>query len=191
MSNETILELHITPLRIIRLKFVMNYYFNLSLYTIDLDMSKIIGGIFMSDLSMYGAVNEYLNNDSLFDSKKKGVNKKSYISDFFVPRELVEEKKVKKKGKKKKKKVNMELPEKYRGEYNPADFSLKQMRGEADSIESYLNIINSFAIIKGISPEQYKEAVKKVKELIKYLREGKYWKVYRTKDDDWNDDDDL
>lgn len=141
----------------------------------------------MDDLLSYGVIDEYLNNDALFESKKKGGDKKSYISSFFTQKVVEEEKKDKKK--KKKEKVNMELPAKYRGEYNPSDYSLKQMREEADSIESYLNIINSFAIIKGLSPKEYKESVKKVKELIKYLREGKYWKVYRTKDDEWNDDD--
>ena len=146
----------------------------------------------MDDFIACAIIDKYLNNDTMFKSKKKGDDKKSYISSFFAPKVIVEEKKKdKKKGKKKKEKVNMELPEKYRGEYNPADFSLKQMREEADSIEAYLNIINSFAIIKGLTPKQYKESVKKTKELIKYLREGKFWKVYRTKDDGWDDDDDI
>ena len=43
----------------------------------------------------------------------------------------------------------------------------------ADSLESYLDIITSYVIIEGITEEEYEDAVKTVKKLIKKLRKGK------------------
>lgn len=55
------------------------------------------------------------------------------------------------------------------------------MDAMADNYKAYLDIIDSFIIIEGISQEEYDDARKKVKKLIKYLREGKAEKVFSKK----------
>ena len=54
-----------------------------------------------------------------------------------------------------------------------AKYDQKTMDYIADSLESYLDIITSYVIIEGITEEEYEDAVKTVKKLIKKLRKGK------------------
>lgn len=52
------------------------------------------------------------------------------------------------------------------------NYDKKLMKKMADNLENYLNIINRYVIIEGISKEEYDASVKKVKKLIKKLRKG-------------------
>lgn len=52
------------------------------------------------------------------------------------------------------------------------------MNKMADNFESYLEIIENYVIIEGVSDEEYKKAVETVKKLIKHLRKGKGDKVF-------------
>ena len=52
------------------------------------------------------------------------------------------------------------------------------MKNMADNLENYLNIVQPYLIIQGITKEEYDDAVKKVKKLIKHLRNGKGEKVF-------------
>ena len=54
-----------------------------------------------------------------------------------------------------------------------AKYDQKTMDCIADSLESYRDIITSYVIIEGITEEEYEDAVKTVKKLIKKLRKGK------------------
>lgn len=47
------------------------------------------------------------------------------------------------------------------------------MESMADNLENYLSIIDSYIIIDGISKDEYDDAVKTVRKLIKKLRKGK------------------
>ena len=59
-----------------------------------------------------------------------------------------------------------------------AKYDQKTMDYIADSLESYLDIITSYVIIEGITEEEYEDAVKTVKKLIKKFRKGKGDDVY-------------
>lgn len=52
-------------------------------------------------------------------------------------------------------------------------YDKKLMERMADDFENYLDIIDSYVIIEGITKEEYDEAVKTVRKLIKKLRKGK------------------
>ena len=52
------------------------------------------------------------------------------------------------------------------------------MKSMADNLENYLNIIDNYVIIEGITKEEYDDAVKKIKKLIKKLRKGKGDEVF-------------
>lgn len=56
--------------------------------------------------------------------------------------------------------------------------SYEEMLEAADNFEGYLEILDNFAIIRGINPTTYKKAVKTVKKMIKLLRAGKGAEVY-------------
>lgn len=58
--------------------------------------------------------------------------------------------------------------------------SYQKMLEDADCYESYLDTIETYCIIKNLSPKKYKKAVQKIRKMIKYLREGKGDKVYNT-----------
>lgn len=47
------------------------------------------------------------------------------------------------------------------------------MNDMADNLENYLSIVDRYIIIEGLSKEEYDDAVKTVKKLIKKLRKGK------------------
>ncbi len=53
------------------------------------------------------------------------------------------------------------------------EYDKKLMKAMADNLENYLNIIDSYVIIEGITKDEYDDAVKTVKKLIKKLRKGK------------------
>lgn len=55
---------------------------------------------------------------------------------------------------------------------------LKEMKLQADSLERYLDLVDTFEILEGMTEETYAESKKKTKELIKYLRKGRCSKCY-------------
>lgn len=57
-------------------------------------------------------------------------------------------------------------------------YDKKLMDRMADDLENYLEIVDKYIIIEGLSPEDYKKARKKVKKLIKHLRKGEGDKVF-------------
>lgn len=57
-------------------------------------------------------------------------------------------------------------------------YNKKLMKKMADNLENYLQIIDSYVIIQGITKEEYDEAKKRVKKLIKHLRNGDGEKVF-------------
>lgn len=57
-------------------------------------------------------------------------------------------------------------------------YDKKMMNEMADNFESYVDIIKNYVIIEGITDEEYKAAIKKVKKLIKHLRKGNGDKVF-------------
>lgn len=59
-----------------------------------------------------------------------------------------------------------------------AKYNKKQMEQMANDYETYLEIIDKFIIIEGLSKEEYKQARKVVKKLIKHLRNGEGDKVF-------------
>lgn len=52
-------------------------------------------------------------------------------------------------------------------------YDQKFMNDMADNLESYLEIIDKYIIIEGLTKEEYDDSVKKVRKLIKKLRKGK------------------
>ena len=58
------------------------------------------------------------------------------------------------------------------------EYDKKLMKSMADNLENYLNIIDNYVIIEGITKEEYDDAVKKIKKLIKKLRKGKGDEVF-------------
>ena len=52
------------------------------------------------------------------------------------------------------------------------------MKEMADDLENYINILDKYVIIEGLSPDDYKEAKKKIKKVIKHLRNGDGDKVF-------------
>ena len=48
----------------------------------------------------------------------------------------------------------------------------------ANDLENYLEIVDKYIIIEGLTPEEYKSAKKEIKKLIKHLRNGKGEKVF-------------
>ena len=48
----------------------------------------------------------------------------------------------------------------------------------AENLENYLDIIDNYVIIEGLSKEDYGQAVKTVKKLIKKLKKGKGDEVF-------------
>lgn len=48
----------------------------------------------------------------------------------------------------------------------------------AENLENYLDIIDNYVIIEGLSKEDYDQAVKTVKKLIKKLKKGKGDEVF-------------
>ena len=61
---------------------------------------------------------------------------------------------------------------------NMAKYDQKKLDYIADSLEAYLDISTSYVIIEGITEEEYEDAVKTVKKLIKKLRKGKGDEVF-------------
>lgn len=57
-------------------------------------------------------------------------------------------------------------------------YDKKLMKNMADNLEKYLEIVESYLIIQGITKEEYDDAVKTTKKLIKKLRKGKGDKVF-------------
>jgi uncharacterized protein YheU (UPF0270 family) len=58
------------------------------------------------------------------------------------------------------------------------EYNRKLMDAMADNLEAYLNVIESYVIIEGLTKEEYEHAVKKVKKLVKHLRAGDGDKVF-------------
>lgn len=75
--------------------------------------------------------------------------------------------------KEKKKKEKFKKPDKI---YGPVPY--EEMLKDADNYENYLNIIETYCILKNLSPEKYEKATHKIRKMIKYLREGRGDKVY-------------
>ena len=57
-------------------------------------------------------------------------------------------------------------------------YDQKMMSAMADDLENYLDIVDRYVIIDGITEEEYNESVKTVKKLIKNLRKGNGDKVF-------------
>ena len=57
-------------------------------------------------------------------------------------------------------------------------YDQKLMNAMADDLENYLDIVDRYVIIDGITEEEYNESVKAVKKLIKNLRKGNGDKVF-------------
>ena len=51
-------------------------------------------------------------------------------------------------------------------------YDKKLMNRMADDLENYIDIIESYIIIEGITEEEYEESLKTVRKLIKKLRKG-------------------
>lgn len=58
------------------------------------------------------------------------------------------------------------------------DDDLELMKKMADGLEGYLKTLDSYIIIRGVTKEQRKKAIKRTKKLIKRLRKGKGDKVF-------------
>ena len=58
------------------------------------------------------------------------------------------------------------------------EYDKKLMKAMADNLENYLDIIDNYVIIEGITKDEYDNAVKTVKKLIKKLRKGKGDEVF-------------
>ena len=57
-------------------------------------------------------------------------------------------------------------------------YDKKLMKKMADNLENYLDIIDRYVIIEGITKETYDKSFKKVEKLIKKLRQGKGDEVF-------------
>ena len=57
-------------------------------------------------------------------------------------------------------------------------YDKKLMNNMADDLENYIDIIESYIIIEGITEEEYEESLKTVRKLIKKLRKGKGDEVF-------------
>lgn len=57
-------------------------------------------------------------------------------------------------------------------------YDKKMMKRMAEDLENYLEIIENYVIIDGLSKEEYDDAVKTVKKLIKKLKKGKGDEVF-------------
>jgi len=57
-------------------------------------------------------------------------------------------------------------------------YDKKMMKKMADNFESYLDIVDRYVIIDGLSEEEYETAKKRVKKLIKKLRKGEGDEVF-------------
>ena len=55
--------------------------------------------------------------------------------------------------------------------YNEEDKKL--MKSMAENLENYLDLIENYIIIKGLTKDEYDNAVKTVRKLIKKLKKGK------------------
>lgn len=60
-------------------------------------------------------------------------------------------------------------------------YDKKLMKDMADNFESYVDIVENYVIIEGITKEEYEWAVKTVKKMIKHLKKGKGEKVFDEK----------
>ena len=58
------------------------------------------------------------------------------------------------------------------------NYDKKLMKKMADNLENYIDIIDRYVIIEGITQETYDHSMKKVKKLIKKLRQGKGDEVF-------------
>ena len=58
------------------------------------------------------------------------------------------------------------------------EYDKKLMKSMADNLENYLDIIDNYVIIEGITKDEYDDAMKTVKKLIKKLRKGKGDEVF-------------
>lgn len=60
-------------------------------------------------------------------------------------------------------------------------YNKELMKRMAENFESYVDIIENYVIIEGISDTEYKDALKTIKKLIKHLKKGKGDKVFDEK----------
>ena len=60
-------------------------------------------------------------------------------------------------------------------------YDKEMMDRMADDFEEYLELVDEYLIIDGLSEEEYNKAKKKVKKLIKHLRKGNGDKVFDKK----------
>lgn len=68
-------------------------------------------------------------------------------------------------------KKDVEIVKYYMEEYG---YDLKEeMKKMADSLEDYLDIVDTFEILEGMSEEAYKKSKKDIEKLIKLLRKGR------------------
>ena len=58
------------------------------------------------------------------------------------------------------------------------EYDQEIMNRMADNLENYLDIIENYVIIEGITEEEYEKSIKTVKKLIKKLRKGKGEEVF-------------
>ena len=77
------------------------------------------------------------------------------------------------KKKKKKEKEDNEYEEYDYSEINADEYYIrKKMKAMANSFEEYIDCIDTYAIFDGISEEEWKKHVKRIRKLIKKLRKG-------------------
>ena len=53
------------------------------------------------------------------------------------------------------------------------EYDKAKMKKMADNLEQYIELIDNYVIIEGLTKEEYDDAVNTVKKLIKKLRKGK------------------
>ena len=82
----------------------------------------------------------------------------------------------KKKKKKKKSKSDPRIVD-HEG-YDSSEYSIKEMDDDRHNFQEYLRVIDRYAILKSITPEEYKKAKKVIEKMIDDLKHYRYWKVY-------------
>ena len=58
------------------------------------------------------------------------------------------------------------------------DYDKELMKKMANNLEQYLELIQNYVIIEGLTKEEYDDAIKTTKKLIKKLKKGKGDKVF-------------
>lgn len=62
--------------------------------------------------------------------------------------------------------------------FDSSEYSIKEMDEDRHNFQEYLRVIDRYAILKSITPEEYKKAKKTIEGMIDDLKHYRYWKVY-------------